>query len=966
MSDHPRTYSALSAEEQAAVSVWIDTFDQSYEYEGAAALKKAVKAAPEELRSVLISQLLPQLIDHDRKRQGRTPTLHELRSRFPDLAQVLSDAYPLLAAGYRLPVELRGYRVLRVVGEGGQAIVLRAQDDMHSAVAIKLSASPKHNELLLRERELLGQCQHPGIPDVIASGVDEDRAFFVMPFLRGMTLADKYATHRPTAEEAVRVATELCGVVDHLHGRGILHRDIKPQNVWLDDSGAVKLIDLGMAIDRSSWGSSRAAITEFHGTPAFMSPEQATADGKQDGELSDLFSIGAVLYWMMTGRPPCAAETQQSSLERSQSGLIDRRGVLRLSSYPKALKKTCLRALEASPQERFASVGELANSLQAKRRSKTSQMTMAALGVALAVGLWQFSEPIGESPPDTDQAADIKRGEAASDPGVPDLTPEADERGSSDREEIAEPPVPERKPETPRPATPGPDDDPGHSPASPPDESLFSVKLKSALRYQEPFGSRSSSGKDQGVLLVQLRDDKTQLPGRIEYRVDDLPWKTLRRGDDRVGFRAFLNADEASKRGPIFLRFVDDTGQPVAGVSGPLSYSYNVARDIKKENDRFVEGLFRNAATGRCMDHTGAGWVIDAEYSERYSTAVRDLLYTNDESKPMRSVARQIAVLIGARGPKDGSRPSYTLKQAFALVSSDVRSSPNLWVKLELRNDKTTEPTLYTRAKVAVRKYEEQATAWFEWLGPEDEAAVFRAGQLSLNGIQNALPRLTHLVIVGEYHGGTSKSEGTLTSNDPSAPWRQSSPMTFDVSKLNGKTTFRLPPIWSSVTIRGRLGNGKTTPGLNIRNHGVSCGVALKPVASSSESCAVEAYLFVAHDQLPVKDLSILRHLPDAGQLPAKAARDCLATRLKLKAMLPPGAWRADFYTDREFEHPLSATSPGMVYVQYTNRAGDVLGDTTYRISPSLFEEWVEHGLGHFHLPGISAFQSKTRGSQGE
>lgn len=230
MSDEaPRTYSTLSAEEQSAVSVWIDSFEASYAYEGAAALNKAVKAAPEEVRAALVSQLLPSLIDHDRKRQGRTPTLHELRSRFPDLAGILTDAYPLLPAGYRLPVELRGYRVLRVVGEGGQAIILRAQDDMHSAVAIKLSASSEHNELILRERELLGQCQHPGIPEVITSGVDEDRAFFIMPFLRGMTLADKYSTHRPSAEEAARVTAELCGIVDHLHGHGILHRDIKPK-----------------------------------------------------------------------------------------------------------------------------------------------------------------------------------------------------------------------------------------------------------------------------------------------------------------------------------------------------------------------------------------------------------------------------------------------------------------------------------------------------------------------------------------------------------------------------------------------------------------------------------------------------------------------------------------------------------------------------------------------------------------
>lgn len=713
----------------------------------------------------------------------------------------------------------------------------------------------------------------------------------------------------------------------------------------------MKLIDLGMAIDRSTWGSPRAAVAEFHGTPAFMSPEQAAADVDNDGEWSDVFAIGAVLYWMMTGRAPFAAETQQVALERAKSGAIDRRTILKLPAYPKSLKKACLHALEAAPQNRFASVRELGDSFQVKGRSGAPRTIVAALVVALAAAVWQINKPVGQVTPDTDQASVLEPGDAASLPPVSDLTPEPDEKDLPETERIAGPPTPV----TPRSTSPKPDNSPSDPPSPPLDKSLFRVSLKSALRYQEPFGSRVSGGKDQGVLVVERNDDEAVVPGRIEYRIDYLPWRPLPRGDDPAHFRAFLNSDEASKRGPITLRFVGDSGQPIPGVGGPLSYSRNVAADIKKENDRFVEGLFRNAVTARCMDHAGAGWVIDEDYSERYSPVVRDLLYTDDESKPMRSVARQIATLIGARGPNDGSRPSYTLKQGFALVSRDIRYSPNLWVKLELRNNKTTEPMLYTRAKVAVRKYEEQATAWFDWLGPEHEAAVFRGGQLTLTGIQNALPRLTHLVLVGEYHGGTGGSEGTLSSDDTSAPRRESSPLTLDVSRLNGKTTFLLPPIWSSVTIRGRLGNRKMTRGLNIRNEGVSCGVALKPVASSSESCAVEAYLFIAHDQLPVEDLSILKHLADADKLPPKTARDCLATRLKLKAMLPPGAARADFYSNRRFERPLATPSAGTLYVQYTNGTGDVLGDTTYRITPELFQEWVEHGRSHFLTPSSVA-----------
>lgn len=946
MTDGPRSYSALTADQQAQLSVWIDRFDRGYEYEGTAALKKALQEAPDELRVVLLSQLLPPLVDHDRKQHGRTPTLHELRARFPELSGELTAAYPLLPDGYRLPVELRGYRVLQVVGEGGQAIVLRAQDDVHSAVAIKLSVSPQHNDLLLRERQLLGECQHPGVPEVIASGVEEDRAFFIMPFLRGMTLADKYATHRPSPEEAAEITAKLCDIVAHLHSRGILHRDIKPQNVWIDDSGAVKLIDLGMAIDRSSWGAPRAAVSEFHGSPAFMSPEQAAADSENDGELSDIFSIGATLYWMMTGHPPFAAETPQASLERAKSGAISPREILRLQGYPKSMKRACLRALASSPRERFASAGELEQSLRLRGRPRARLAAFAILSLGLAAGLWLFNKPPREATPDLDQAAALNQDEATSDLLLPDLAPKTEEPAAAEPIILSDAPDP--PPHSPPSSNDDADDDPVLSSRTPLDERSFRVSLKSAFRYQEPFGGRLSSAKVLGVLVVQPRVERADVPGKVQYRIADLPWRTTQWDEGHAGFIAFLDKDEASKRGPIGLRLVDDSGAPIAAANDPLSYSYNVAADLKRENERFVESLLKSAASARCMDSTSAGWAVDEEFSKRHSFVMRDMWYTDDESKPMRSVARQIAALIGASDPGDGSRPSYTLKQAFALVSGDVRSSPNLWVKLELKNGKTTEPTLYTSAKVAVRKYEEQATAWFDWLGPEHEAAVFVGDQLSLTGIQNALPRLTHLLLQGEYYGYTETDKQSLSSNGSSSQRKQASLLRLDVSKLNGKTTFRLPPIWSSVTIRGRLGNGKTTPGFIARNEGVSCGVALQPVAFSSEPCAIEAYLFVSHGELPIEDLSILKHLPDADKLPPKTAEDCLATRLKLKAMLPPGAARADFYSDPAFRRPLAAPAPGMLYVQYTGQSGEVLGDSTYRIEPALFQEWVEHGRGHF------------------
>lgn len=940
MSTSPRTYADLSAEEQAAFSVWIDTFEQTFPYEGMAALKEAIAQAPYELRVPLAAELLPPLIDHLRQQHRRTPTLHELRARFPDLAALLTAAYAFLPAHYQLPVELRGYRILQVVGEGGQAFVLRAQDDVHSAVAIKLSASTTHNEYVLRERKLLGQCQHAGIPEVIASGVIQDRAYFIMPFLRGMTLADKFATHRPSVEETVRIGADLCGIVAHLHARGIVHRDIKPQNIWIDESGAVKLIDLGMAIDRSNWGAPQSSIEEFHGTPAFMSPEQAAADGETDGELSDVYSIGAILYWMMTGAAPFAASTAERSLQLAKDGTVDFAKLAKLSGYPKVLKLACRRAMAPRSELRIPSAEALASLIKDSQTSQKPLRAMAALILLLVILGGVIYWPWQNELPRPTQKETNPPEMLAKPTVVSAVKPRAEERPLEDQPEptlIPEQATPARtEPKLKEPAE--------KSPQLKLERKNFFITFSSILRHQKPFGDRPEDARELGVLQVRPQIDQEKLPGRIEYRIDDLPWRPLMPSGRKGEVCAFLNKTEAVKDGPVELRIVDDTGAPLSVAEAPLTYPYNIKQQIKRENDFFVKSLLDYAASARCMDRTATGWTVDQEYSDRYTSAVRDLLYTNDQHKPMRSVARQVATILGPDDPEGPGRPSYSLKQAFALVRNDVRSAPKIWVKLELRDGKMTNPVEYTPAKLAAEKRLERATKPFRWLGPEQDAAIFAGERLKIFGLERVLPEITHLQLVGEYHAEVTEG-GEPLKNHPNI--RKSSKLTFDVSKLAGKRVFQLPPIWSSVTIRGRLSNGKLTPGYTARNQSVYCGREFHPVASSSSAFAVEAYVYIAHDQLPVEDLSVSRHLPNASSLSPFVAQSCRRTRLKLFSMLPEGATDATFYSDREFRKPITTCLPGFIFTKYTDSEGNVVGHTTYQIKPPDFNEWVEHALSH-------------------
>ena len=204
------------------------------------------------------------------------------------------------------------YQIVAPLGEGGMAAVYKAyQPNMERYVAIKvlprhMAASDEFTARFRREARLLAQLQHPHILPVFDFGEAEGYPYIVMPYIVSGTLADSMHSKRLSLSEVRRILTQLGDALSYAHTRGLIHRDIKPSNVLVDEGGNCLLTDFGLA--RMAEASTNITTSgAIMGTPAYMSPEQGA--GSTIDHRSDIYSLGIVLYEMVTGRVPYIAET---------------------------------------------------------------------------------------------------------------------------------------------------------------------------------------------------------------------------------------------------------------------------------------------------------------------------------------------------------------------------------------------------------------------------------------------------------------------------------------------------------------------------------------------------------------------------------------------------------------------------------------------------------------------------------
>ena len=266
----------------------------------------------------------------------------------------------------RLEAGLAGrYTIERELGQGGMAVVFLARDLRHDRkVALKMLRPEISAEIgadrFLREIKLAAGLTHPHILPVYDSGEADGLLFYVMPNMEGRSVRERLDRERQLPlEEALRITREVASALDYAHRHQVVHRDIKPENILLNE-GAAMVADFGIG-KALSGGGSLTQTGMAVGTPAYMSPEQASGDSEVDGR-SDLYSLGCVLYEMLAGEPPFTGPTAQAVIAKRFVSPIPRVRVTR--DIPVSVDDAVTRALSRTPVDRFPSAADFAEALR--------------------------------------------------------------------------------------------------------------------------------------------------------------------------------------------------------------------------------------------------------------------------------------------------------------------------------------------------------------------------------------------------------------------------------------------------------------------------------------------------------------------------------------------------------------------------------------------------------------------------
>jgi len=301
------------------------------------------------------------------------------------------------------------YRIERELGRGGMATVFLARDLKHSRwVAIKVLdpevAAAIGPERFLREIGTIASLTHPQILPLYDSGQVDGLLFYVMPYIEGESLRDRLTREKQLPlEDALRITRELADALGYAHGCGVVHRDVKPENILFEQGHAV-LADFGIARTESVAGREKLTATGIMvGTPTYMSPEQVAGSRDVEGR-SDLYALGCVLYEMLAGQPPFTGPTAESLAYQHVS--VSPRAVTELRpGVPAGVAAALQRALAKTPADRYATLAEFVRALGApspvQRRRGVRQWLAAGAAVLvayLAIAIWQHLPPFAPSP----------------------------------------------------------------------------------------------------------------------------------------------------------------------------------------------------------------------------------------------------------------------------------------------------------------------------------------------------------------------------------------------------------------------------------------------------------------------------------------------------------------------------------------------------------------------------------------
>jgi eukaryotic-like serine/threonine-protein kinase len=373
-----------------------DRFEAAWRAGAPPLIEDFVDGTTDSYRPVLLRHLLDLELDY-RGALGESIGSSEYRRRFPghevlidsifanfvERSEVVGggDSETLVPTGWdgsksgsaqsSLPnflLNIPGVEILAELGRGGMGVVYKArQTRLNRLCALKIILPGEHNDAVFRARflaeaETIAKLRHPNVVQIYGLGDHDGRPYFEMEYVEGGSLAGRLTGTPWAPGPAARMVAVLARAIGDAHHLGIVHRDLKPANVLLTADGEPKVSDFGLA--RSLASDVRLTHTgQLLGTPCYMAPEQAEAGAIDVGPAADVYSLGAILYELLTGHPPFRAATTLQTLDlvRSREPVPPRE---LQPATPRDLQTICLKCLEKEPAKRYATAGELADDLR--------------------------------------------------------------------------------------------------------------------------------------------------------------------------------------------------------------------------------------------------------------------------------------------------------------------------------------------------------------------------------------------------------------------------------------------------------------------------------------------------------------------------------------------------------------------------------------------------------------------------